>query len=118
MFFYDLMVAQLWARKAQSPGFLVHDSVIFDGVDERQVAAALHRAAMCAMTDGFQYICTINSDAVPQAALMNGFDLDAHVVLRLTDATREGGLLGVRFWVRWMGHVGGWVRAKPTIGFD
>ncbi len=44
VFCYDLMLAELWSKKQKSPGFLVHDSIIFDGVDERQVANALELA--------------------------------------------------------------------------
>ena len=43
IFCYDLMLAQLWSGRPQAPGFLVHDSIIFDGVDERQRALASHR---------------------------------------------------------------------------
>ena len=41
IFCYDLMLAQLWAKKQPSPRLLMHDSTIFDGVDERQVAQSL-----------------------------------------------------------------------------
>jgi len=94
---YDLMLAQLWARQAPSPGFLVHDSTVFDGVDERQVAGALRRAAAVSATEGFQYICTMNSDGIPTDELPPDFDLDSYVRLRLTDASPAGSLLGIRF---------------------
>ena len=55
-----------------SPGFLIHDSTIFDGVDERQRAEALELAASESQAHGFQYICTLNSDDVPR----NEFFLD------------------------------------------
>ena len=32
---HDLMLAKLWARRPVSRGFLVHNSALFDGVDER-----------------------------------------------------------------------------------
>jgi uncharacterized protein YydD (DUF2326 family) len=44
IFCYDLMLAELWARRGTGPGFLIHDSTLFDGVDERQVAKALQLA--------------------------------------------------------------------------
>ena len=97
IFCYDLTLAQIWAARSTSPGFLAHDSLIFDGVDERQVAAAIQRAAQVAATDGFQYICTINSDAVPYEEFAKTFSFDDHVRLRLTDETPEGCLLGIRF---------------------
>jgi len=45
VFRYDLMLAQLWSEREPSPHLLIHDSTIFDGVDERQVALALELAA-------------------------------------------------------------------------
>ena len=38
IFCFDLMLADLATRRGLSPGFLIHDSHLFDGVDERQVA--------------------------------------------------------------------------------
>jgi len=97
VFCYDLMLAGLWAAKPVSPGFLVHDSTIFDGVDERQVAQALQLAAARSENGGFQYICCLNSDLVPRRDLDPNFAFDGFVRLRLTDATEDGGLLGIRF---------------------
>ncbi len=97
VFCYDLTLAELWADKQPSPRMLVHDSLIFDGVDERQVAHALQRAAAVSSERGFQYICTMNSDAIPDSLLTPDFELGQFVRLRLTDATTRGCLLGVRF---------------------
>jgi uncharacterized protein YydD (DUF2326 family) len=91
------MLAQLWAQRPTSPGFLIHDSTLFDGVDERQRALALELAHRESTTRGFQYICTLNSDAVPLDEFSPGFAIDQFVRLRLTDATPEGCLLGIRF---------------------
>lgn len=49
------------------PGFLIHDSVVFDGVDPRQVAAGLRLVNETVEGVGGQYICTMNSNDVPQA---------------------------------------------------
>jgi uncharacterized protein YydD (DUF2326 family) len=97
VFCYDLTLAQLWAQRNPSPRFLIHDSTVFDGVDERQVAAALERAAGESDRLVFQYICTLNSDAVPWKDFSTGFDLNSFVKFRLTDANEEGRLLGIRF---------------------
>jgi len=94
---YDLMLAQLWTKRPCSPRFLIHDSTIFDGVDERQVAHAIELAAQESQDKGFQYICTLNSDAVPVSDFSKEFDFDSHVRLTLTDATDEGRLMGIRF---------------------
>lgn len=96
IFCYDLMLAQLWSQRAPSPGILIHDSTIFDGVDERQVALALERAARESARCGFQYICTLNSDMVPWQELSPDFDFNSFVRLRLTD-DEGGNLLGVDF---------------------
>jgi hypothetical protein len=42
---FDIDLITLWSRKASGPGFLVHDSHLFDGVDERQRASALQLGA-------------------------------------------------------------------------
>ena len=97
VFCYDLMLAQLWSERSPSPGVLVHDSTIFDGVDERQVAQALDLAARESARCGFQYLCMLNSDTIPWDEFSPGFDLNSYVRLRLTDATPDGGLLGIRF---------------------
>ena len=97
IFCYDQMLAQLWANEEPSPGLLIHDSTIFDGVDERQVALALELAQREAERLGFQYVCTLNSDMLPSADFSSGFDINQFVRLRLTDESVEGGLLGIRY---------------------
>jgi uncharacterized protein YydD (DUF2326 family) len=56
----------------------VHDSHLFDGVDERQVAKALQLGANAARELNFQCIVTMNSDAVPQD-LPDNFHFDDYV---------------------------------------
>ena len=96
IFCYDLTLAKIWAGRPKHPGFLVHDSAVFDGVDERQIANALRLAASMSEEHEYQYICMMNSDSIPQSE-MGGFDLGAYVVATFTDATSNGGLLGIRF---------------------
>lgn len=97
VFCYDLMLSRLWADRIPSPRLLIHDSTIFDGVDERQIALALENAAGEAEKNGFQYICTLNSDHVPWKEFSKEFDLKKYIKLRLTDESVDGCLLGVRF---------------------
>ncbi len=94
---YDLMLAELWAKKDRTPRFLVHDSVLFDGVDERQIAHGLELAARKSRECGFQYICVLNSDMIPSKDFSTGFDLNSYVRLILTDKDPTGSLLGIRF---------------------
>ena len=97
IFCYDIMLAQLWSSRKPALGLLVHDSTIFDGVDERQVAQALELAQHEAEDRGFQYLCALNSDSIPHADFSSGFDLDRFVRARFTDASEDGGLLGFRY---------------------
>ncbi|MEH2010413.1 ABC-three component system protein [Nostoc sp.] len=97
IFCYDLMLAQLWSERDPSPRILIHDSTIFDGVDERQVSLALQLADRESRRLGFQYICTLNSDMVPRSEFPLDFNFNSFVRLRLTDESEEGGLLGISF---------------------
>jgi hypothetical protein len=80
-----------------SPGFLIHDSTIFDGVDERQRALALELVASESQAQEFLYICTWNSDYIPRNEVSSGFRIEDYIRLRLTDANVAGCLMGVRF---------------------
>lgn len=97
IFCYDLMLSQLWAGAPQQPGFLIHDSTLFDGVDERQRALALQLAGLGGGDQAFQYICLYNSDHLPLDELPRDVDIEDYVRLRLTDADASGHLLGISF---------------------
>lgn len=98
IFCFDLMLIELCTKRGISPGFLIHDSHLFDGVDERQVAKALQLGAEKAESLGFQYIVTMNSDAIPSEGFQRGFGIYDYVLpTRITDAVDDGGLFGLRF---------------------
>jgi len=98
IFCFDLMLMDLATRRGLGPGFLVHDSHLFDGVDNRQVAKALQLGADHAASVGYQYIVTMNSDALPTEGFRPSFDLGQYLLpTKLTDATETGGLFGLRF---------------------
>lgn len=98
IFCFDLMLTEISLKNGRGPGFLIHDSHLFDGVDERQVAKALQLGAERAGAAGFQYIVTMNSDALPREGFKAGFDIRSYVMeTKLTDATDTGGLFGLRF---------------------
>jgi uncharacterized protein YydD (DUF2326 family) len=98
IFCFDLMLTEMSHKQGRGPGFLIHDSHLFDGVDERQVAKALQLGAERAEASGFQYIVTLNSDALPREGFRGGFDIQSRVLeTKLTDATETGGLFGLRF---------------------
>jgi len=99
IFCFDMMLVKLLSERSLGPGFLIHDSHLFDGVDARQTASALKLGSQWAERLGFQYIVTMNSDALPVPAdRPAGFDLDRFVLPnRLDDRTESGGLFGFRF---------------------
>lgn len=97
IFCFDMMLMRLCAKRNIGPGFLVHDSHIFDGVDGRQIISALKVGAETARDLGFQYIVTMNEDDAFKEKI-EGFDLREFVLpVVLTDATENGGLFGFRF---------------------
>lgn len=97
IFCFDLMLMQLMQDRKMGPGFLVHDSHLFDGVDGQQIVTGLKAAAELASSKGFQYIVTLNQDDAFKETLP-GFDLNNYVLpVRLSDAKEDGGLYGFRF---------------------
>lgn len=93
---FDFTVATILSQRGIGPGFLIHDSHIFDGVDERQVQAALSLGSRLADEHGFQYIVTMNSDRMPEPT--DSFDPTPFInEVVLTDRGEEGGLFGFRF---------------------
>lgn len=99
VFCYDLLIAEISSRLRGRPVPLIHDSRIFDGVDERQIAKALKLAYTKAKECGFQYICTINSDDIPFHLFDDEFKqhFEDSIVLRYSDSEPSGTLLGFRF---------------------
>ena len=97
IFCFDMMVQRMSARQNIGPGFLIHDSHLFDGVDPRQTARALAVGARLADEIGFQYIVTMNSDVLAELSFSE-FNVETYLLAqRLTDATEDGGLFGIRF---------------------
>ncbi len=88
----------LCQKRGIGPGYLIHDSHLFDGMDTRQIAKALEIGARTAKEYDFQYIVTINSDMVPYSEFSHEFKFDNYTLpITLTDATEDGGLFGFRF---------------------
>jgi uncharacterized protein YydD (DUF2326 family) len=97
IFCFDMMLMRLCTQRQMGPRFLIHDSHLFDGVDGRQLISALRLGSEIAQELGFQYIVTMNEDDAFKETI-SGFDLNDYVVpTRLTDATADGGLFGIRF---------------------
>jgi len=95
IFCFDMMIMILCLKRDIGSKFLVHDSHIFDGVDERQISKALQIGAELSEKYGFQYIVTMNSDDLPDKSI--GFDSKDFVLpVKLTDSKEDGGLFGLR----------------------
>ncbi len=75
-----MTLMKLWGNVPKRPDFLIHDSAIIDGVDERQTAKALIIGSTMAKEYGFQYIVTMNSDDMPDMSMYPDFKLENHRV--------------------------------------
>lgn len=97
IFCFDIMLMRLCVMRRLGPGFLIHDSHLFDGVDGRQVIRALRVGAETAKDLGFQYIVAMNEDDAFKEK-EEKFDLnDFALPVRLDDKKENGGLFGFRF---------------------
>lgn len=95
---FDLALMQIVMKRYGGPGFLIHDSHLFDGVDERQVAGALRLGQRTCDKLQQQYFVTMNSDIFDRLPADESTDLRAAVLdTRLSDHTENGGLFGFRF---------------------
>lgn len=94
VFCFDLTLAIITAKAGRNPGFLIHDSRLFDESDERQVASALAVAKEASEANGFQYIAAFNSDRLPQDVLQ---EYTNQLVSPVLDDTETGGLFGYQF---------------------
>lgn len=98
IFCFDLALLQIVTKRCGGPGFLIHDSHLFDGVDERQVAGALRLGQKTSEALQQQYIVTMNSDIFDRLPAGESNDLGAAILdSRLSDETEDGGLFGFRF---------------------
>ena len=98
IFCFDLALFEVITTHFGGPGFLLHDSHLFDGVDERQIASALLLGKQVADGNGAQYIVTMNSDIFERLPLSEEIDPEKVVLgTRLSDQGEDGGLFGFRF---------------------
>lgn len=97
IFCFDLTCAVFAHRNGRGPDFLIHDSHLFDGVDERQIGEALKLASTVCNEEGLQYVATMNSDDLAKASSFDGSVESDIIEPRLTDAYDDGGLFGFHF---------------------
>ncbi len=96
-FLLDMVVLRNAMRLGRAPKLIVHDSELFNGMDERQLGSCLNIAKRLSEEDGFQYVVLLNSDTL-EAAEHNGFDRgDCVLDPVLSDIGEDGGLFGFRF---------------------
>ncbi|MCH4083810.1 MAG: DUF2326 domain-containing protein [Olsenella sp.] len=97
IFLFDITCVAVGMKNGTVPGILVHDSQLFDSMDDRQLASCLNIGARLAEEYGFQYIVTLNTDRL-EAAEKIGFDRSNYPIpVSLTDSGESGGLFGFRF---------------------
>ena len=98
IFCLDIALMKISASMGLGPGFLIHDSHLFDGVDERQISRALELGFKETAKTSFQYIVTMNSDIFSRLPLSQSIDRNSVVLAtRLSDQTDTGGVFGFRF---------------------
>ncbi|HWG90715.1 MAG TPA: ABC-three component system protein [Candidatus Thermoplasmatota archaeon] len=93
-FAFDLTLMSVWSKEKLGPGFLVHDSHLFDPVDADVVDKAISTAEQRCRAEGWQYVVTLNTDSIP-SSLRPRIE-DVALPIRLAD-TETGGLFGFRF---------------------
>jgi uncharacterized protein YydD (DUF2326 family) len=98
IFCFDMTLMAVLSAQRRGPGFLIHDSHLFDAMDVRQTALSLKIGAELADEYGFQYIVTLNSDRIDNEDFLSNFGeiRDYSLPVKLTDETETGGLFGMR----------------------
>jgi uncharacterized protein YydD (DUF2326 family) len=97
IFCFDFTIAALCRSRGMGPGFLIHDSHLYEPVDGRQFARALRIGAEYANEIGIQYIVTLNSDELTRAETEGNEDFRPFVLDPILSDAPEGGLFGIRF---------------------
>lgn len=96
-FLLDIVCVVAGSKAGRIPGFLLHDSQLFDAMDNRQLSSCLSIGARLAEEYGFQYIVTLNTDRLVGEGV-EGFDWHPYALdVVLTDKGEDGGLFGFRF---------------------
>jgi uncharacterized protein YydD (DUF2326 family) len=92
---FDMMLLQMSLFLDRKMDILIHDSSLFDPVDERQIAEALRFGKEKSLEAGFQYIITLNSDDLPES--VKDVVKDNILPVVLTDSDESGCLMGVYY---------------------
>lgn len=95
MFCFDLTMLEEGILTSHHPDFLIHDSTVFDGVDPRQRAGTLKFTQEMVEVTGGQYICTINSNDIPDDVRQEPWFTSG--IVRTVLDTEPHGAIGVSF---------------------
>lgn len=98
LFCFDLLIL---LNKISKVRFLIHDSRLFANMDPRQRETLFRIANDVCSQEGYQYICTINEDALLSFETLMKPDefkeiIQDNIRLELTDDAPESKLLGVQ----------------------
>lgn len=97
IFCIDIALSESVRTQFNGPGFLLHDSHLFDGVDPRQIMTAL-QLGQESVGESAQYIVTMNSDIFRTLPISDDLWQEFSVLpVRLSDEGESGGLFGFRF---------------------
>ncbi|MFO1444573.1 DUF2326 domain-containing protein [Bacillus sp. Bva_UNVM-123] len=92
---FDMMMIQMSTYLGRKMDVLIHDSALYDPVDERQIAEALRFGKEKSLEKEFQYIITLNSDDLPESVAI---EVKNNILSKvLTDSDESGSLLGVYY---------------------
>ncbi|WP_159732659.1 DUF2326 domain-containing protein [Methylosinus sp. Ce-a6] len=97
IFCFDMTLMAIAKRRGLGPDFLIHDSHLFDGVDERQKAEAIEIGSAFSIEHKFQYIITMNSDDLPRNAFSPEFNVEPFIIKPYLLDNDTGCLFGIRF---------------------
>ncbi|MGF7151877.1 uncharacterized protein YydD (DUF2326 family) [Sphingomonas zeicaulis] len=97
IFCFDWTLATIAHQRGRGPGFLIHDSHLFEPVDGRQFARALTIAAEFSRETGIQYVALLNSDELARAEREGDVSFSEYVLDTVLSDSPEGGLFGIRF---------------------
>lgn len=93
IFAFDWMLLQRQQDLGSAIDFIVHDSLIFDHTDERQVGAAFKRIIELSAAGDYQYICALNSDTLDKPGIRQVVpNLSDYYLDEYLDDTPEGSL--------------------------
>jgi uncharacterized protein YydD (DUF2326 family) len=96
IFCFDVL---LFLQKISEIRFILHDSLLFSNIDNRQIAKAFEIAYECVINNDLQYIVSLNEDQYDsfkdQLSENCKKIIDENIILQLNDKDATGKLLGI-----------------------